>query len=98
MSWNIDTITVEKAHAAEVIGQRAPNDPVDAAVMEQIVAARAAALVLLQTVPGPKVRINISGHANGVGEQEKPGYANDYISVVVTQVTRGSGNYGTQGT
>lgn len=54
--------------------------------IDQLDAAKRAAKELLKTLPGPFVRINFSGHANGVGWQKKAGYANDMITVSVSQV------------
>lgn len=59
-------------------------------VADQIRAAKAAALELLKVIPGTHVSISLSGHANGVGWHKKEGYANDCISVSVTQWIEGS--------
>jgi hypothetical protein len=56
-----------------------------AAVADQIEAGRRAALEIAKTVPGPKISVSMSGHANAVGYQKKEGYANDCITVSVTQ-------------
>jgi hypothetical protein len=54
---------------------------------DQVKLAKAAAKELLKGLPGPWIMVSISGHANGVGWQEKAGYANDCITVNVSQVT-----------
>jgi hypothetical protein len=36
-------------------------------------------------VPGPLLSASMLGHANGVGDQKKEGYVNDYITVTVSQ-------------
>ena len=52
---------------------------------DQLHAARLAAKRLLHSIPGPYVMVSLSGHANGIGWQKKEGYANDSISVSVSQ-------------
>lgn len=59
-------------------------------VADQIRVAKAAAVELLKVIPGPYVSISLSGHANGVGWHKKDGYANDCISVSVSQWVEGS--------
>jgi hypothetical protein len=65
---------------AEIVGDTSPP------ALVQVESAKEAAYELLKVIPGPVVAISLSGHANGVGWQEKPGYANDTITVSITQV------------
>lgn len=81
-------ITLEKAelydyhneprHAAYTIEETAARD--------QFEVAKRVAMILLDTVPGPWVYVNLYGHANGVGYYDKPGMATDGITVSVTQM------------
>jgi len=75
---------VAKAEADAAIDAltTATNDPMHE---DQLRVAKQAAKLLLASVPGPAVTISLSGHANGVGWQKKEGWANDCISVNVTQ-------------
>jgi hypothetical protein len=56
------------------------------AAVAQFEAAKSAAKELVKIVPGSHVMVSMSGHANAVGWQKKPGYANDCINVSVTQL------------
>lgn len=85
MSWSASfTVPVLKADADRVIDfLTAHGDP---PAQDQLAAAKRVAKVLLASVPGPWVSVQLSGHANGVGWQKKDGWANDCISVSVQQV------------
>lgn len=89
MSWGA-SVTGTKAELANGGIDNAPTSPttLDEHMAKQHAAARVVALQLIEQVPGPKLSVNMNGHANGVGEQEKPGWSNDYITVTVTQVTK----------
>lgn len=94
MSWGASTVGTK----AELTGENgtpglidsAPTSPseLDEHMAKQHAAARVVALQLIEQVPGPKLSVSMNGHANGVGEQEKPGWATDYITVTVAQVTK----------
>jgi hypothetical protein len=66
-----------------------PTHPIelDEHMAKQHAAARIVALQLIEHVPGPKLLVSMTGHANGIGEVEKPGWSNDYINVKVMQIT-----------
>lgn len=87
MSWSTSTLVIPKAEAIRAINTIEIPQYVEAPALEQIRAAQEAAKELLKYVPGPRVRISMSGHANGVGWQKKDGYADDCITVTVTQIT-----------
>lgn len=55
------------------------------ALHDQVDAAIEGAKLLLKSVPGPYVQVNLSGHANETGYTEKPGYGPDHVSVQVNQ-------------
>ena len=90
MSWSASTTkAVKKSEAPAAIDALSvsrfnveDNAPMD----DQIAVAKAAAKEICKVIPGPYVIVSLSGHANGVGWQEKSGYANDYIQVSVTQM------------
>lgn len=84
MSWSAGTKKVAKADADGAIEalNTGTNDPKHE---DQLRIAKQAAKVLLATVPGPFITVSLSGHANGVGWQQKEGWSNDCISVNVTQ-------------
>jgi hypothetical protein len=85
MSWSLQTGIVRKQDAVAAVMQLKPSHDVDAPTEDQIYHAKKTALELVRGVPGPFVSVSMSGHANGVGWQQKEGYANDCINVSVTQ-------------
>lgn len=87
MSWSTNTPKVTKHEAEQALGSLSFPGILEPPAIEQVAAAKRAALELLKSVPGPLVIISLSGHANGVGWQKKEGWANDCISVSVTQYT-----------
>jgi|GEM_PF-5477823 len=87
MSWNVSTNIVRKVEAAWRIDQLTITPTSDEPSFDQLEAAKRAAKELLKTLPGPFVTVSLAGHANGVGWQKKPSYANDTITVTVTQST-----------
>lgn len=96
MSWSYGVKAVLKSQLAaalaavtlsEVYRQLPVDTVVREAVGDQLTAAKAAAVALAATVPGPYVAVNFNGHANACGFQSKSGWANDCIVVSVTQYT-----------
>jgi len=90
MSWSIATAIVPKSaieQAIEDLFVGVPELPTHEHVRDQVEAAKRGALEILKSVPGPYVSVSLLGHSNGVGWQKKDGYANDTISVSVTQHT-----------
>jgi len=85
MSWSLSTTIVPKKDVVAAIMQIEPSHEVDPATADQIYHAKKVALELVRGVPGPFVSVTMSGNANGVGWQQKDGYANDCINVGVTQ-------------
>ena len=94
MSWNASLNAAYKydiKKALELPILQIPFDfksfgDADGPILDQISAARDAALELLKGISGPKVGVNLSGHANGVGWHKKEGWANDTITVTVSQL------------
>ena len=88
MSWSTNFQNpVAKADAVAALNELGIPGAHDGAAVDQLSTAKTAAKILLQNVPGPYVLITMSGHANGVGWHKKEGFANDCISVNVTQMT-----------
>lgn len=84
MSWSTRTQVVKKSEADAAIdalttGDNNPHHD------DQLRTAKQAAKLMLASIPGPNVSISLSGHANGVGWQKKDGYADDCITVHLTQ-------------
>ena len=84
MSWSCSG-SFRKQDADAGVAALAPTGELDGPMTDQLVVARNAARELLMTIPGPMVHVSLSGHANGVGWHAKPGWANDCITVYVTQ-------------
>lgn len=85
MSWSISLNPVVKEEAELAIDSIEFPDYCEPPAKDQILAARRVAKELLKSIPGPMVTISMTGHANGVGWQARPGYADDFISVTVGQ-------------
>lgn len=83
MSWSKWTETIRKTDADKVLDELVMLAPYEQ--LDQFATAKRAAKEILKTIPGPFVKIQLSGHANGTGWQKKDGYANDCIQVGVTQ-------------
>lgn len=83
MSWNVQTAIIEHKEAAVALAELEipPYAYSDPASMAQIDAARHVALELTKSVPGPHIRITMSGHASGAGWREDN---NDSITVNVS--------------
>lgn len=87
MSWSASVSSVEKAQFANAVDAATPSPAqLDEHMAKQHEAAKDVAKTLAATAPGPKLTVSMAGHANGVGEQAKPGWSNDYITVTVSQV------------
>lgn len=85
MSWSTTSGTINKAAADATLdalstGTGNPHHE------DQLRIAKAAAKLIIGNIPGPMIIVSMSGHANGVGWQSKEGWANDCISVSVSQV------------
>lgn len=85
MSWSTSTPKAPKAQVASKLGELSFPGVLEPAALDQVDAAKRAALEILKTIPGPLIVVSLSGHANGVGWQAKEGWANDAITVSVTQ-------------
>lgn len=91
MSWSCQFQNpVPKAEADAAIDAltlpETTSPEIDAVHNDQLRTAKVSARMLLSTIPGPMVRVSLSGHGNGIGWQGKAGYATDFINVSVVQV------------
>ena len=88
MSWSVTTNLVSKSNAKAAIAllELDGGQIHSAWAVDQLETAKNAARELLKGIPGPYVIISLSGHANGTGWNKKDSYANDSISVSVSQV------------
>ncbi len=86
MSWSATVPVTEKAGIEQAIDAvvTSPAD-LNGPMFDQLHTAQLAAKLIARCTPGPKVHVSMSGHANGVGWQKKEGWANDCITVSVTQ-------------
>lgn len=85
MSWSLTTKAVPREVAMLAITNLEPTEYMDGAARAQLQTAKRAAIEIVKIIPGTHVHVALSGHANGVGWQAKENYANDCISVTVTQ-------------
>lgn len=83
MSWSASTALVQKSKANEAIDNLTIEH--DEPSQDQLAAGKDAAKLLLKGIPGPFVRISMSGHANGIGWNKKEGYSDDFINIQVVQ-------------
>jgi hypothetical protein len=88
MSWNINTGIVRKAEAPRVIEALQLTGEHEPYALDQFEEAKDVAILLLRSIPGPYVTVNMTGHANGVGYQGKGGWSNDFVNVSVCQQTQ----------
>ena len=87
MSWSASfTKPVKKAEALDELDKLSTGAQTEAPAIDQCRLAKIAVRELLLGIPGPYVTVSINGHANGVGWKKKEGWANDCISVTVTQM------------
>jgi len=88
MSWSASfKEPVRKVDAAAAVEHLHTGTQVEGPAIEQCEAAKRAAKELLKSIPGPYVQVSLSGHANGVGWQQKEGWSNDCITVNIAQMT-----------
>lgn len=85
MSWSAGTKAVAK-HDSDAAIDALTAGTSDAKHEDQLRTAKQAAKLILANIPGPFVSVTMSGHANGVGWESKPGWASDCISVNVSQM------------
>lgn len=88
MSWSasVGKHSRENFAAAVDAAVSSPSE-LDEYMAKQFESAKAAVRAIALTIPGPMISASMSGHANGVGDNTKPGYANDFINVNVVQQT-----------
>lgn len=86
MSWSVTTNLVSKRNARAAISLLEIPETSEAWAHEQLRIAQDAAKQILSGIPGPYVVISLSGHANGTGWNKKDGYANDSVTVSISQV------------
>ena len=88
MSWSLKIGPASKAEAIASLETVLPADYIlnDDPAMDQVRVAKHTARRIAESVSGPFLVIELAGHANGTGYQPKAGYANDCISVRVTQL------------
>jgi hypothetical protein len=60
-------------------------EALDEHAQKQITAARALAQQLVSEIAGPSIVVSMAGHCNGVGEKQKAGMSNDFVTVTVSQ-------------
>lgn len=58
----------------------------DEHMQKQFNKAKEVAKAIAPIIPGPMLSASMSGHANGVGDHKKEGWANDTMTVSVSQV------------
>lgn len=88
MSWSASFVKpVERINAAAYIDRLSTVAQIEGPAIAQCELAKKAAKQLLDGIPGPYIQVTLSGHANGVGWQKKDGWANDCITVSITQFT-----------
>ena len=88
MSWSASFLKpVPKRKAAAAVEALSTGAQTEGPAIDQCELAKKAVLALLPGIPGPFIQVSMSGHANGVGWQNKAGWSNDCISISIMQVT-----------
>lgn len=85
MSWNIYTSIVRKSEINQAIKNLTLPEDNPQANKDQLESAKLAALEQVKVIPGPFVSVHITGHANGKGEEQVPGYSSDFITLATYQ-------------
>ena len=88
MSWSYTSPVMERDTAFDLISALVPDQTLKGPMRAQFETAKLAAIQIAAVIPGPFIRVVMSGHANGIGWQEQDGWANDYLSVQVVQHTK----------
>jgi hypothetical protein len=87
MSWSASFVKpIPKREAEVAIENLTTGAQTEGPAIDQCQAAKRVAIALLIALPGPYVQVSLSGHANGVGWQKKAGWANDCITISVSQI------------
>lgn len=86
MSWSasVQSHSRENFDAAVDASVSSPAS-LDEHMQKQFDEAKAIIKAIAPVIPGPMLSASMAGHANGVGDHAKPGYANDFVTVTVTQ-------------
>jgi len=86
MSWSASVGPHSRANfdAAVDASVSSPAD-LDAHMQKQFEKAKEIVKAIAPIIPGPLLSASMSGHANGVGDHKKDGWANDCLTVSVTQ-------------
>lgn len=87
MSWSTSFVKAVPKHETAAAIAALSITQVDGPMMDQCELAKRAAALLLPIIPGPYIYVSLSGHANGIGWHEKTGWADDCITVNVSQRT-----------
>ncbi len=88
MSWSASLVKpVRKIDAVAYIDRLSTGAQIEGPAIDQCELAKKAVKALLPGIPGPYVQVSLSGHANGVGWQQKEGWSNDCIIISIAQVT-----------
>jgi hypothetical protein len=87
MSWSasVSSHSRENFDAAIDAAVSSPST-LDEHMQKQFTAAKDVAKALAPIIPGPMLSASMAGHANGVGDNKKDGWANDTVTVTVSQI------------
>lgn len=87
MSWSasVSSHSRETFDAAVDTAVSSPST-LDEHMGKQFEKAKEIVKAIAPIIPGPDLSASMHGHANGVGDKRKPGYANDSITISVSQV------------
>lgn len=86
MSWSASLRKAVDKNVGTLDFDINPQD-ISGPMLDQFNVAKKAIETIIPNISGPKLQITMSGHANGIGWNKKEGYANDFITVTVYQVT-----------
>lgn len=87
MSWSASVSSHSRANFNAAVNSVAPSPTVlDEHMAKQFETAKEVIKTIASIIPGPMLSASMAGHANGVGDNPKPGWSNDYVTVTVSQV------------
>jgi len=87
MSWAASITPQSRENFDSAIDAVVPSpEALDEHMQKQFDKAKEIVKALAPIIPGPQLSASMAGHANGVGDNKKDGWANDSVTISVYQV------------
>lgn len=87
MSWSASVSPHSRENFDAAVDAATPSPAqLDEHMQKQFDKAREIVKAMAPIIPGPMLTASMAGHANGVGDNKKDGWANDSLTVTVQQI------------